>query len=224
MSPEEDLETAIRERVTTKVLADKPFPGGGPSTDLGSHLRSHLRSLLELAGMAPFHRACEDAYRSGTMPGIEPWRFHCLDSAGCRELRKKLPAEEAGNIPLMLNSADTLIMATWLPNVASAEFELDEKRLFEPTLGNMEHIAAASAAIQNLLLAATSRGISSYWSSGGVLRTGPIYQNMGIATDEILLGAIFLFPTETHDARVVGSKLRDKRTNAECWSRQVELR
>lgn len=215
MSAERDLDTAIRERVTTKVLADEAFPAKEKTPD--------LTPLLELAGMAPFHRACEDPYRCDGQTGIEPWRFHCLDAPGCRELRNRLPAEETGNIPLMLNSADALIMATWLPNAPSSEFELDEKQLFEPTLGNMEHIAAASAAIQNLLLAATSRGIPSYWSSGGVLRTALVYEHIGIASEEILLGAVFLFPNETREARVVGSKLRDKRTQAECWSRQVEL-
>jgi nitroreductase len=220
MSAQHDLEAAIRERRTTKVLSEVPFPAAPAGSDSGA---IDLNSLLKLAGMAPFHRACEEGHRSGELGGIEPWRFHCLDAAGCRELKNRLPAEETGKIPLMLNSADLLIMATWLPNDASADFRVDQKQLFEPTLGNMEHIAAASAAVQNLLLLATSRGIPSYWSSGGVLRTAPIYKHLGIAEKEILLGAIFLFPADTRDAQVVGSKLRDKRSQVGSWSRQIKL-
>lgn len=173
--------------------------------------------------MAPFHRACEDAHRNGTngLDGIEPWRFHILASNDCRKLAPSLDPDKAGKIPAMLNAADALVLATWLPNSASST--LADGQLFDATLGNMEHIAAASAAIQNLLLAATVRGIENYWSSGGILRSSSVYDRLGIPQSQILLGALFLFPAETHDAEVVGSKLREKRTTLNSWSRRVVL-
>jgi nitroreductase len=216
---------AIRERKTTKVLAVEDLPA--------SDSRELLDDLLGLAGMAPFHRACDVVHRedSADLRGLEPWRFYAITSGDCRRLRNKLPAENAGKIPAMLAAADALLLATWLPNPPSADFQrritTDREAAaiwsFEPTLGNMEHIAATSAAIQNLLLAATARGIRNYWSSGGVLRTPEIFQELGISVREILLGAIFLFPLETADSEVVGSKLREHRSAPEAWSRRLKI-
>ena len=215
------VDEAIGQRRTTKVLAAEPFPA--------DDISECLQELLDLAGLAPFHRACEEAHRAGgqtssgapNLSGIEPWRFHCLHAAECRKLAPQLDPEKAGKIPAMLRSASALILATWLPNRDSRSDNTSGP--FEPTLGNMEHIAAASAAIQNLLLAATARGIANYWSSGGVLRSAETFQRLGISTSEILLGAIFLFPEDVTDAEVVGSKLRDKRTSRDNWSRVISL-
>ena len=205
------IDDVIRCRVTTKVLAEEPLP----LTDISVS----LQGLLELAGMAPFHRACDDIHRQKELCAIEPWRFHILDCEQCRSLSNQLPKENAGKIPSMLSAADALLLVTWLPNPPSAP--LKDGHLFEASLGNMEHIAAASAAIQNLLLAATARGISNYWSSGGVLRGTEVFQLLEIPVAEILLGAIFLFPSEASPAQRVGSKLRDKRCVPSSWSRSV---
>ena len=122
----------------------------------------------------------------------------------------------------MLAAADALIMATWLPNSADVPANGDEPG-FAATINNMEHIAAASAAIQNFLLAATARGISNYWSSGGVLRGAHVFKLLGIPREQILLGAIFLFPKDFGDAELATSKLREHRGSREAWSRWVSL-
>lgn len=205
---------AIRRRKTEKVLATTALPT--------RDLKTVVDSLTELAGQAPFHRACEEMHRTGELNGIEPWRFHCLDAAACRRLVSLIPTENAGKIPAMLNAADALILATWLPNAGQAQ-PIGEERGFVASHTNMEHIAAASAAIQNLLLAATDRGISNYWSSGGVLRLPSVFQRLGISTDEILLGAIFLFPEDAPGAERAFSKLRESRTQPDRWSRWVSV-
>lgn len=218
-----DVASAIRDRKTVKVLAHESAllpPEQKPDIHSGT-----IGELLALAGWAPFHRACDEMHRVGQqrLPGIEPWRFHVLLAEDCRDLVPVLPAEKAGKIPAMLSAADAMLLATWLPNPASEEFTPTEQARFEPTLANMEHIAAASAAIQNLLLAATERGVSNYWSSGGVLRTFAM-PLLGIPSEEILLGALFLFPSDTKHAEVVGSKLRDKRTSSLAWARHCHVR
>ncbi len=205
---------AILNRRTEKVLANQPLPIGDCSQT--------VNELIALAGWAPFHKACEDRHRQGGLDGIEPWRFHALDAANCRRLVPQLPKENAGKIPAMLNAADALILATWLPHAGPATPMGDEPG-FAVTLTNVEHIAAASAAIQNLLLAATARGIRNYWSSGGVLRLPSVFQLLGIPTNQLLLGAIFLFPQEIGDAELATSKLRELRTSAEHWSRWINL-
>ena len=215
-----DVDTAILDRKTIKVMARSELPAKGTPPPFAD--------LLRLAGMAPFHRACDESHRNEgcQLRGIEPWRFYVLDAKQCRAMARSLPEENAGKIPAMLLAADGLFLATWLPNPPEKpELDGDQSfggQLFEPTLANMEHIAAASAAVQNLLLAATARGIANYWSSGGVLRTQPVLRDLEISTREILLGAIFLFPQETAGCEVVQSKLREHRTGVSCWSRQVD--
>ena len=206
---------AIRSRKTEKILADQDLP-------VAEH-RDLVNAILSLAGQAPFHRACEECQRQASpQSGIEPWRFHALDAASCRKLRTQIPTENTGKVPAMLAAADALIMATWLPNTSDAPHVGDEPG-FAATVNNMEHIAAASAAIQNLLLAATARGVSSYWSSGGVLRSTEVFNLLGIPRSQILLGAVYLFPKVYGDAELATSKLRAHRGSRETWSRWVTL-
>ncbi len=222
-----DLETIARiaqARKTVKILAESELP---TTSDAYS-----IDRLLACAGWAPFHKVCHAEHRQGELNGIEPWRFHCLDAQQCRKLSHQVSQmEAAGKIPAMLAAASYLIIATWLPNPTSApnaaESSALEHEAFEPTIDNVEHIAAASAAVQTLLLAATAAGISNYWSSGGVLRTPALFCNLGIPNNQRLLGAIFLFPAQVPDdcsVEIATSKLRAQRSSsANAWSRAVKL-
>ncbi len=207
------VDGVIRARRTEKVLADAPFPL--------QDARQTVEELVATAGWAPFHRVAARVHQEAdALPSIVPWRFHLLDAAGCRALRQALLERgDKSKIPRMLAAATALIQATWLPNPAKGE----HTGLFEATEENLEHIAAAGAAVQNLLLAATARGIPNYWASGGALRGAEAFRWMGIPTREILLGAVFLFPADTRDAELSGGSHRDNRGAPADWSRWVEL-
>ncbi len=215
-----NVEQAIEQRKTIKVLATEDLPC--------RDIRQTVQELIRVAGWAPFHRACEETHRQNDLRGVEPWRFYSLDASACRRLKSLIPKENAGKIPMMLASADALVLVTWLPNASDAP-PIDGERGFAANHQNMEHIAAASAAIQNLLVAATARGIANYWSSGGVLRLPVVFGQLGIPTTEILLGAIFLFPDESawrnsaSKPEVVTSKLRESRQSPAAWSRWISL-
>ncbi|HEX8299313.1 MAG TPA: nitroreductase family protein [Rubricoccaceae bacterium] len=205
------VDDAIRGRRTSKVTAAEALPPSGPP-------RADLEALFETAGWAPFHRPAADAHRSA-LPGVVPWRFYALDAAGCRALREAL-AEATGPVPSLLATADALVLVTWLPDPPS---ETAAAGLFEPTLANMEHVAAAGAAVQNLLVASTARGIRTFWSSGGgILRQPATLQRLGIGADEVLLGSVFLFPAEAPGAAEGGTKLREQRGPLSDWMRWVE--
>lgn len=207
------VDQVIRDRRTDKVLAEEPFPL--------QDARHTVEELVATAGWAPFHRVAARVHQeAGALPSIVPWRFHLLDAAGCRALRQALLARgDKSKVPRMLATATALIQATWLPNPPKGELV----GIFEPTEENMEHIAAAGAAVQNLLLAATARGIPNYWASGGALRGAEAFGWMGIPTREILLGAVFLFPAETDNAEVSPGSHRDNRGAPADWARWVEL-
>lgn len=185
-------EESIQKRKTLKLRAepDNPLP-----VNRGKEFKRTIEELIALAGEAPFHYQSAEIYRSKKLAGAEPWRFHALDASQCRKLltnfNQDKPMKASEGIKQMLAAADALILATWLP-----EKTRSISRKFYPNVKNMEHIAATGAAIQNLLLAATSRGITNYWSSGGCLRKPKVLEFLGIPKQEILLGAIFLFPDE----------------------------
>jgi nitroreductase len=206
------VDRVIRERRTTKVLADAPFPE--------PDVRQVVEELAATAGWAPFHRVVARVHQESGLTSIVPWRFHLLDAAACRAVRRALLARgDKSKIPRMLAAASALVMATWLPNPPKGPVT----GLFEATEENMEHVAAAGAAVQNLLLAATARGIPNYWSSGGPLRGEDAFGWMGIPAGEIPLGAVFLFPAETGGAEVNPGSHRDRRGDPRDWSRWVEL-
>tara|TARA_B100001123_G_scaffold282962_1_gene315250 strand:+ start:2449 stop:3102 length:654 start_codon:yes stop_codon:yes gene_type:complete len=202
---------AIRERRTLKVLSDDPLPS---SLD-----KETVEDLLDSASWAPFHKAASREHRDNrSLNSMVPWRCYVLDSICCRELRQVLIEDgDTTKIPMMLASASTLLQFTWLPNPGAGE-----DQLFDPTVENMEHIAAGSAAIQNLLIAATARGIRTYWSSGGGLRKLQNLRRLRIPDAEIVLGSVFLFPPETNNCKTAHGKLRDQRGAIDTWASWVE--
>lgn len=209
----ETVDRVIRARRTTKVLADQALPV--------VDARRTVEELVATAGWAPFHKPAARVHlEAGGTTSIVPWRFHLVDAPGCRALREALLERgDKSKIPRLLGAAAALVQATWLPNPPRGPVE----GLFEATEENMEHVAAAGAAVQSLLLAATARGIPTYWSSGGVLRGAEAFGWLGIPAGEILLGSVFLFPAEHPGAEVNPGAHRDRRGAPADWSRWVEV-
>lgn len=202
----------MRKRQTSKVLGDIDQPLA--PTGLA---REEIDHWLKVAGNAPFHYQAERLHREKLNSQV-PWRMYKLDADDCRELLSelKLSAPEAGKILNMLAACDALVLATWTPDQCS-----DDQLMFEGTERNMEHIAAASAAVQNLILLATESGYRTYWSSGGILRTPVIFDRFDIPLCEILLGAIFIYPDDVGTSEIKEGKLKDARGKLEDWSRWV---
>ncbi len=140
-----DTVTAIRTRRTCKDFT-------GAALD-----RPTLDHLLELVRWAPTHRL------------TQPWRCAVLDQAAIRRLGSYLqsepaieavpdPAKGAAKLTKLLERLPTLgalIQVTWVRDA-------------NPALDLEEH-AAASAAVQNLLLGATALGLGSFWSTNPAL-------------------------------------------------------
>lgn len=56
----------------------------------------------------------------------------------------------------------------------------------------VEEVAAASAAVQNILLGATALGIASFWSTGGMTHTHALKEYLELGEHDIVMGLIFL--------------------------------
>lgn len=215
-----NIEEAIRTRRTLKLRVN---PDNPLTVTKGEDFKKSITELIELAGRAPFHYESSEDQRSKKLSGSEPWRFHVLDGENCRKLlaslKRENPVKSSEGILQMLAAANALILATWLPEKSR---RLPGK--FHPNVKNMEHIAATGAAIQNLLLAATSKGITNYWSSGGCLRKPKVLGFLGIPKHEILAGAVFLFPEpDAERAEIITGKNREKRGEPNSWMDWIEL-
>ena len=171
---------------------------------------------VDVAGWAPFHY---DRKKDGI---AEPWRFTIFKSKRCREISKHFvewfsDTKPNNKLPKMLNACGSLVLITWLP-----ETEIDSPKIGQV---NEEHLAAASAATQNLLLALESRGLGTYWSSGGQLGAREFFQRFDMAPSGRLIAAIFVhYPGMFDDSatEVIVGKNREKRSVWQKWTQVIE--
>ena len=208
----------IRERRTTKLRLspDSPMPVPPDS------FRAVMEELVDLASTAPHHFPCHTSHQAEPLDSPVPWRFHCLSGSACRELMSYLLTLDGlvDKLAAMLAAADGLILAMWLPDPPSDPLPGD--LLFDPTRRNMEHVAGVAAAVQNILLGATSRGIRTYWGSGGALRRPEVMERLGIPSEQILLGAVFLFPDSDGPGEAKGGARRGTPGARSTWMRWVD--
>ncbi len=218
-----NTDQAIKNRKTEKILATKALN----IPDNNTNLHNTITQLLDLAAHAPFHHVCNNVHSEKELNSALPWRSYVLDTTNCRKLLEYINVNniKAGKINNMLAVANALIITTWLPEPMDNKVQNDTSIIYTGNLKNMEHIAAASSAIQNILLGATSRNIPNYWSSGGVLRNDTLFNFLKIPLNEILLGALFLFPEDSQKLNVTikHGALRNKGKELPTWSKFIEL-
>jgi nitroreductase len=122
--------------------------------------RETLLELLAVARFAPTHHM------------NQPWRFRVLGPETLAELKKVAGEKDAAK----LDRAPTLVVAT---AALTGDLAQDE-----------EDVCATAAAIILVLLAATERGIATYWRTPKVLRTKPGREAAGIPRGERFLGLL----------------------------------
>jgi nitroreductase len=121
-----------------------------------------LLELFDVAQLAPNHHL------------TQPWRFRVLGPESLARLKDAGGASEAEK----LDRAPTLVVAS---AALSGEVVQDE-----------EDVCAVAAAITLILLAATERGLASYWRTPGILRTARGRDAVGVPQGERVLGLIHL--------------------------------
>lgn len=202
------LQEAIESRRTLKVLSQENVPVKDISED--------VLKILEMGGKAPFHYI-NSSTATKDLKSLAPWRFYVLDGKSCRKLAAYFIDNTiaAGKIIDMLRAAQSLIQVTWTPE------KTEDDLLSEKT--NIEHIAATSASVQNMLLTATALGYENYWSSGGVLREDPFKELLEIPTDELLVASLFLFDADTENCKTKKGALRGRQGSVDSYSKTIEL-
>jgi nitroreductase len=132
--------------------------------------RETLVELFDVARFAPNHHL------------TQPWRFRVLGPETLAALKECAGASEAEK----LGRAPTLVAAT---AVLSGDLLQDE-----------EDVCATAAAIMLVLLAATERGLASYWRTPAILRTARGREAAGIPSGERFLGLLHLGAPEREPA------------------------
>jgi nitroreductase len=132
-----------------------------------------LETLLELLAVARF---------APTHHLTQPWRFRVLGPESLAALKRVAGEKEAQK----LDRAPTLVLAT---AALTGDLVMDE-----------EDVCATAAAIQLVLLAATERGIATYWRTPQVLRTRAGRESLGMPPGERFLGLLHFGSAEREPA------------------------
>jgi nitroreductase len=132
--------------------------------------RETVLELLAVARFAPTHHL------------TQPWRFRVLGPESLAALKRVAGEKEAQK----LDRAPTLVLAT---AALTGDLVMDE-----------EDVCATAAAIQLVLLAATERGIATYWRTPQVLRTRAGRESLGMPPGERFLGLLHFGSAEREPA------------------------
>ena len=123
-----------------------------------------VRQLVELARHAPNHKL------------TNPWRFRLLGP----ETRARIEAAAGEKEAAKLRRAPTLVLVTTVPSE-------------DPVLAEEDRYATA-AAVYALLLAATGRGLASYWRTPACFREHTVRGLLELAPHEVVIALVHLGP------------------------------
>jgi nitroreductase len=121
-----------------------------------------VRELVEIARWAPNHKL------------TNPWRFRLLGPKTRAAIDELVPEAEV----IKLRRAPTLVLVTAI-------------RSDDPVLGE-EDVLATAAATYALLLAATERGLASYWRTPSCFREPAVRSALGLAEGEVIVALVHL--------------------------------
>ena len=151
----------------------KPFMMSG-----GKIPHEQVQSLLELADWAPTHGL------------TEPWRFvvYANPSDFCHQ-HAQLYKQNTPVAEFIQGSYDNLYtQGDKVSHVIVAVMHRGNL----PKIPAFEEIAAASAAIQNILLGATALNIASFWNTGGMVLKPAMHSFLNLRDEDQVMGVIYL--------------------------------
>ena len=216
-----ELATIIKQRQTWKALAPVDSPVIHPTQTL-ERGDQKLGQAISAAGWAPFH------YDRSADSIAEPWRVHVLNQSKCHTLATEFSTlftdiKPTNKLPGMLSACGSLALVTWLPQFSHGAKPDDEAFAKEKQIQvDEEHLAAASAFVQNLLLMLTAEELGTYWSSGGQFRTPAMFEHLNIPAEQRLLAAVFVdYDPQNQVVERIAGKHRESRSDPSRWTRWI---
>lgn len=144
-----------------------------------------INQLLELADWAPTHG------------NTEPWRFVVYGGEGVKTFSK-----DHADMYKLVTSPEKYLQANYdkiLHNGDKVSHIIIAimQRGNLPKIPAIEELSAVSAAIQNILLGASSLGIAALWSTGGMVHNQVMKDYYKLKEEDIVVGQIFLGYADT---------------------------
>jgi nitroreductase len=164
------LDEIIQKRRTLKppMMSDAPVPA------------AELEAVLESARWAPSHGL------------TEPWRFRIFRGPARQKLADAMATLYQTALPLDQQKPDKLEKMRVMPLKAPVVMLVWMARQEIRKIAELEEIEAVACAVQNMQLAATARGLGTFWSTPPFLYTPEMNAWMGIGADDRCLGIFYL--------------------------------
>ena len=161
------LEAIHRRRSIGKVTAEVPE-------------RSLIRRILEAGTWAPNHHL------------TEPWRFVVLEGEPRFELGKVMGAVAANRELDPERKEAAAAKAAAKPLRAPYVIAVAVEPSLDPSVPEIEEVAAGAAAIQNMLLAAEALGLAAMWRTGWIAFEPAVREHLGLSTRAKVLGFVYV--------------------------------
>lgn len=164
------IDEVIRNRRTIKpgLMSEKAIP------------EAELQAVLESARWAPSHGL------------TEPWRFRIYRGPARKTLGEQLGALYESALPPEAQKPGKADNLRTLPAKAPVVILVSMVRQTIEKIAEVEEIEAVACAVQNMQLAATARGIGSFWSTPPVLYTPEMNAFLGLGAKDRCLGLFYL--------------------------------
>lgn len=161
-----ELFEAIHTRQSVSKVKPDPVP------------RELIEKLLAAAAQAPNHHK------------VRPWRFMVLTGQARERLGEAMGRALRRRNPAALDEAVAVERAK--PLRAPVLIAVGVDRPSQPKVAEIENVSAASAAAQNLLLAAHALGLGAMWRTGDAAFDSEVKAALGLAPDQHLVGFIYV--------------------------------
>lgn len=161
-----ELFEAIHGRLTISKVKPDPVP------------REMVEKILSAAVQAPNHHK------------VRPWRFVVLTGDGRKKLGDVMAASFLDRNPGA--PPEGLDKTRALPLRAPVIITIGVDKPAESKIIEIENIAAAAAAGQNILLAANALGLGVIWRTGEWARDPKVKEFLGFETDQHVLGFLYI--------------------------------
>jgi len=168
-----DVFEVMRKRHSVGRVKQDPIP------------RDLIEKLLDAGNQAPNH------YK------VRPWRFFVLTGEARNKLGEVMAASQAEHHPGL--PGENLDKTRALPLRAPVIIAVGVDKPAESKIIEVENISAASAACQNILLAAQALGLGAIWRTGEWARDAKIKRFLGMAGDQYIIGFIYIGYPETEE-------------------------
>jgi nitroreductase len=157
-----------------------------------------IKDIIETANWAPTHGR------------TEPWRLLVLTGENLKKFCEHHAQLYWANTPEDVRTETKANTLANMGNKASHLIIMIMKRTPETKIIVEEEYAAVAAATQNMLLAATAKGIASFWSTGGMTHHPSMKMYLELPEADLLMGLLYFGYTDEHKKGLRKTTIEEK--------------